>query len=255
MKICWIKNPVQSVTISSSQVHHLKYIWVTLLATPSCPHYTHYTFTITHSLLQQFISFSNHQFPLMSYWPQKNYCDYVQFLPELTCTNSHTHIPKFIQHWGPGKTTINVTGPRKTPLNAGIPEFIFIVESDKAFSKLQNDRPPSYYRIPSWPIKLLGQIAEVQSGDELGGSKELHFAQRIWIIITHALRMVNTSYIEAATKHKQGKQGSRKITNLITFHWFCEQSTFHFEMTSWQECFMTRVLRRWFQRTAADSWD
>ncbi len=32
-----------------------------------------------------------------------------------------------------------MTGPRKTPLNAGIPEFIFIVESDKAFSKLQND--------------------------------------------------------------------------------------------------------------------
>ena len=32
-----------------------------------------------------------------------------------------------------------VTGPRKTPLNAGIPQFIFIVESDKAFSKLQND--------------------------------------------------------------------------------------------------------------------
>ena len=56
--------------------------------------------------------------------------------------------------------------------------------------------------------ELTNQIAEVQSGDELGGSKELHFAQRIWIIITHALRMVNTSYIEAATKHKQGKQGS-----------------------------------------------
>ncbi len=32
-----------------------------------------------------------------------------------------------------------MTGPRKTTLNAGIPEFIFIVESDKAFSKLQND--------------------------------------------------------------------------------------------------------------------
>ncbi len=44
-----------------------------------------------------------------------------------------------------GKTTINVTGPRKTPLNTGIPKFIFIVESDKAFSKLQNDRPPSYF--------------------------------------------------------------------------------------------------------------
>ncbi len=29
-----------------------------------------------------------------------------------------------------------MTGPRKT---AGIPEFIFIVESDKTFSKLQND--------------------------------------------------------------------------------------------------------------------
>ena len=55
---------------------------------------------------------------------------------------------------------------------------------------------------------MTNQIAELQSGDELGGSKELHFAQRIWIIITHALRMVNTSYIEAATKHKQGKQGS-----------------------------------------------
>ncbi len=35
--------------------------------------------------------------------------------------------------------TIIVTGPRKTPLNAGVPKFIFIVESDKAFSKLQND--------------------------------------------------------------------------------------------------------------------
>ena len=32
-----------------------------------------------------------------------------------------------------------VTGPRKTPLNAGVPKFIFIVESDKAFSELQND--------------------------------------------------------------------------------------------------------------------
>ncbi len=37
------------------------------------------------------------------------------------------------------KSRSYVTGPRKTPLNAGIPEFIFIVESDKAFSKLQND--------------------------------------------------------------------------------------------------------------------
>ena len=55
---------------------------------------------------------------------------------------------------------------------------------------------------------LTNQISEVQSGDEFGGSKELHFAQRIWIIITHALRMVNTSYIEAAAKHKQAKQGS-----------------------------------------------
>ncbi len=37
-----------------------------------------------------------------------------------------------------------MTGPKKT---AGIPEFIFIVESDKAFSKLQNDqdRPPSSF--------------------------------------------------------------------------------------------------------------
>ncbi len=34
---------------------------------------------------------------------------------------------------------VYVIGPRKTPLNASIPEFIFIVESDKAFSKLQND--------------------------------------------------------------------------------------------------------------------
>ncbi len=59
-----------------------------------------------------------------------------------------------------------------------------------------------------WNSVLTNQIAEVQSGDELGGSKELHFAQRIWIIITHALRMVNTSYIEAAAKHKQAKQGS-----------------------------------------------
>ncbi len=32
-----------------------------------------------------------------------------------------------------------MTGPRKTPLNTGVPEFIFIVESDKAFSTLQND--------------------------------------------------------------------------------------------------------------------
>ena len=32
-----------------------------------------------------------------------------------------------------------MTGGRKTTLNAGIPKFIFIVESDKAFSKLQND--------------------------------------------------------------------------------------------------------------------
>ena len=62
--------------------------------------------------------------------------------------------------------------------------------------------------VPRRNSVLTNQIAEVQSGDELGGSKELHFAQRIWIIITHALRMVNTSYIEAATKHKQGKQGS-----------------------------------------------
>ena len=66
----------------------------------------------------------------------------------------------------------------------------------------------SSFYVPRRNSVLTNQIAEVQSGDELGGSKELHFAQRIWIIITHALRMVNTSYIEAATKHKQGKQGS-----------------------------------------------
>ncbi len=54
---------------------------------------------------------------------------------------------------------------------------------------------------------MTNQIAEeVQSGDELGGSKELHFTQRIWIIIMHALGMVNTSYIEAAAKHKQAGQ-------------------------------------------------
>ncbi len=32
-----------------------------------------------------------------------------------------------------------VTGPRKRALNAVYLEFIFVVESDKAFFKLQND--------------------------------------------------------------------------------------------------------------------
>ncbi len=68
--------------------------------------------------------------------------------------------------------------------------------------------PPSEHSCHRRNSVLTNQIAEVQSGDELGGSKELHFAQRIWIIITHALRMVNTSYIEAATKHKQGSLGT-----------------------------------------------
>ena len=35
--------------------------------------------------------------------------------------------------------TVYVTGPRKTPLNAVYLKFIFVVESNKAFSWLQND--------------------------------------------------------------------------------------------------------------------
>ncbi len=65
----------------------------------------------------------------------------------------------------------------------------------------------SSFYVPRRNSVLTNQIAEVQSGDELGGSKELHFAQRIWITITHALRMVNTSYIEAAAKHKPSQAG------------------------------------------------